>query len=76
MNLLQLVGAMKSKNSVQGLMSMVPNEIANNPMGQNVMTMFQNQDVTGLENFARNLCKEKGIDPNTAFSTVSSLFSK
>ena len=34
----------------------------NNPMMNNVIQMAQNNNVNGLEQFARNLAKEKGVD--------------
>lgn len=74
MNILQLVGAVKNANSIQGLMSMVPGEVSNNPIAHNVMNMVQNQDSKGLESFARNICKEKGVDPDNAYSAISALF--
>lgn len=74
MNLLQLIGAIKSGNSIQGLMSMVPPDVKNNPIAQNVMNMAQNNDANGLENFARNLGREKGIDVDQAYNQIAQLF--
>ena len=34
----------------------------NNPMMNNVIGMAQKNDVKGLEEFARNLAKEKGVN--------------
>ncbi|MCR5254613.1 MAG: hypothetical protein K6D96_01655 [Acetatifactor sp.] len=45
---------------LQGLMS--NNQIANNPMARNAIQMMQNKDEKGLEQMARNLCKERGVD--------------
>lgn len=36
--------------------------IANNPMAQNAIKMFQSGNTQGLNELANNLCKEKGID--------------
>ena len=74
MNILQLIGAIKSGNSIQGLMSMIPPNVQNNPMAQNVMNMAQNNDTAGLENFARNLGKEKGINVDQAYNQIAQLF--
>lgn len=40
----------------------------NNPILNNVMNMAQNGDTKGVENFARNICNQKGIDFDTEFS--------
>ena len=40
----------------------------NNPILNNVITMAQNGDTKGVENFARNICKQKGLDFDTEFS--------
>lgn len=39
-----------------------------NPMMQNLMKMAQNGNTQEVENFARNICKEKGIDFDKEFS--------
>ena len=40
----------------------------NNPILNNVITMAQNGDTKGVENFARNICKQKGLDFDTEFN--------
>lgn len=40
----------------------------NNPILNNVITMAQNGDIKGVETFARNICKQKGLDFDTEFS--------
>lgn len=40
----------------------------NNPMLNNVISMAQNGDTEGVEKFARNICKQKGIDFDTEFN--------
>lgn len=39
-----------------------------NPMMQNLMKMAQSGNSQEVENFARNICKEKGIDFDKEFS--------
>lgn len=62
---------------IKGLMSkgespqqMITNMISqnSNPMMQNLMKMAQNGNTQEVENFARNICKEKGIDFDKEFS--------
>lgn len=38
------------------------NQIMSNPMAKNALQMIKNGDNKGLENIARNLCNEKGIN--------------
>lgn len=40
----------------------------NNPILNNVMSMAKNGDTKGVETFARNICKQRGIDFDTEFS--------
>ena len=62
---------------IKGLMSkgespqqMISNMISqnSNPMIQNLMKMAQKGNTQEVENFARNICKEKGIDFDKEFS--------
>lgn len=49
---------------------MISNMISqnSNPMMQNLMKMAQSGNSQEVENFARNICKEKGIDFDKEFS--------
>ena len=40
----------------------------NNPILNNVIGMAQNGNIDGVENFARNICKQKGLDFDTEFN--------
>lgn len=59
------------QNPQQMVMNMLGN---NNPMFNNLMKMAQNGDNKGVEQFARNLCKEKGIDFDKDFSNFMNNF--
>lgn len=48
----------------------------NNPMINNLIQMAQRGDIKGVENFARNLCKEKGVDFDKEFAAFMSQFKK
>lgn len=50
------------------------NQIMSNPMVKNAVGMAQNGDLQGVEQMARNLCKEKGIDFDKAFSDFKNQF--
>lgn len=45
-----------------------------NPMAKNTMEMLQKGDNKGLEELARNLCKEKGINPEEVLKQIKSYF--
>jgi len=39
-----------------------------NPILNNVINMAKNGDTQGVENFARNICKQKGLDFDKEFN--------
>lgn len=45
-----------------------------NPMMNNVINMAQNNDVGGLEQFARNLAKEKGVNIDEYYNQACQMF--
>lgn len=45
-------------------------QFQNNPMAQNVIEMKNNNDVQGLTEMAKNVCKEKGIDFDGLYSQL------
>lgn len=74
MNPMQII-----KNYVaQGLTpeNIVTKLAGNNPMIQNLIKMQKKGDTKGVENFARNFCKEKGIDFDKEYSNLRSMFNK
>ena len=59
----------------QFLQSMIGNsQIMQNPIAKNAIGMAQSGDLQGVEQMARNLCKEKGIDFDKAFSDFKNQF--
>ena len=46
----------------------------NNPILNNVIGMAKNGNSSGVENFARNICKQRGIDFDTAFGQFRNNF--
>ena len=40
----------------------------NNPILSNVINMAQNGNINGVETFARNICKQRGLDFDTEFA--------
>lgn len=69
MNPLQLIGMIKNGgNPQQMVMNMLQNMGGNNPMISNVLSMAKKGDAKGIENFARNVCNEKGVSFDDEFS--------
>lgn len=73
MNPMQMLQGMR--NPQQFLQQMMGNNsVMNNPMARNAMQMAQKGDSKGIEQMARNLCKEKGIDFDKSFSDFKNQF--
>lgn len=63
------------KNPQQFIQQMMGNSQAmQNPMIKNAIEMYQKGDRQGVNELAQNLCKEKGIDMNTAIQQIKSQF--
>jgi hypothetical protein len=63
MNPLMSMYQAMANNPNQFLQSMMSNnKIMQNPMAKNALQMMQNGDSKGIEQMARNLCRERGID--------------
>lgn len=50
------------------------NQMMNNPMMKNVVGMAQKGDMQGVEQMARNLCKEKGLNADEVMNQLKSKF--
>lgn len=62
MNPMQIIQHLMSKNT--------------NPMFTNVIKMAQEGNREGVEQFARNICKEKGIDFDKEFTSFMGSINK
>lgn len=47
-------------------------QMMNNPMIKNTVNMAQKGDMKGIEQMARNLCKEKGLNADEIFNQFKS----
>ena len=69
MNPLQLIGMIKNGGSPQQMvMNMLQNMGGNNPMMANVLNMAQSGNTKQIEQFARNICKERGVSFDDEFA--------
>lgn len=72
-NLFQLLGGIR--NPQQFLQSMMNNsQVMGNPMAKNAIDMMQKGDAKGVEQTARNLCKEKGVNPDEIMKQMKDKF--
>lgn len=63
------------KNPQQFLQNAMQNtQLMQNPIFKNTVDMMQKGDNKGLEEMARNLCAEKGINPDDALKQIKSQF--
>lgn len=74
MNPINIFQMMKAgpKQFIQQMMG--NNQMMSNPMIQNVMQMAQSGNMRGVEQMARNLCKEKGLNADEVFNQVKGKF--
>lgn len=74
-NLMQLIQMMRGGNPQQLLQRMMGNsQIMSNPMAKNAMQMAQKGDTKGIEQMARNLCKEKGLNADDMMKQLKNNF--
>ena len=64
-NILQMIE--RGYNPEQVMMNLLQARMGNTPMGQNLMRMVQTKDTSGIEAFARNICRENGVDFDIEF---------
>ena len=73
MNPFQMLGAMKNPQQfLQQIMG--NNQMMQNPIIKNTVQMAQSGDAKGIEQLARNLCKEKGINADDMFNQIKDKF--
>lgn len=75
MNPMQLIQAIRSgRNPQQSIINIMKQQAGNNPALGNAINMMEKGDNAGIEKLARNLCKEKGINPDEMLSKVQNQF--
>ena len=67
--LMQFMQMLRSGGNPQNMiMNMLQQQAGDNPIGQNLLKMAQNNDGRGIEQFARNLCAQRGLDFDKEFA--------
>lgn len=73
MNPLNIFQMMKNGNPQQFLQQMMGNnQVMRNPLMKNTIEMAQKGDMQGIEQMARNLCKEKGLNADDVINQIKS----
>lgn len=74
-NPMQLIQMMRGGNPQQFLQQMMGNSsVMSNPIARNAMQMAQKGDSKGIEQMARNLCKEKGLNADDVMKQLKNNF--
>lgn len=74
-NLMQMMGIPQGKSNPQQMVSqMAVDHIRNNPLYQRAEQMAKGKSEDELEQVARNLCKQIGVDMGQAMDQFKSIF--
>lgn len=69
-NPMQVIMAIKNgQNPQQIVMNMLQERMSQTPMGQNLITLAQNNQTAQIEQIARNICNQRGIDFDKEFNS-------
>lgn len=75
MNINQFMQLVQSQgNPQQMVMMMLENQGAKNPMFSNLLQMAKKNDTKAIEQFARNVMKEKGLDFDKEFNNFKKTY--
>ena len=75
MNPMQLMQMIRGGgNPQQAIINMMKQQSGNNPVIDNTINMMEKGDNAGIEKLARNLCKERNINPDDILSQVKNQF--
>lgn len=74
MNPMQIVQMIRGGQNPQQLaMNLLQQNMGNTPMGQNLIQLAQNDRTGDIEQIARNLAKQQGIDFDKEFSSFKQM---
>lgn len=74
-NLSQVFNVMRSGGNPQALLSnIIQQNVSGNPVMQNVLGLMNSGNYGQIETIARNLCKEKGINPDEMIKNLQSQY--
>lgn len=74
MNPMQLIQMLRSGQNPQQLaMNLLENQMGSTPMGQNLLNLARNGRSADIEQIARNLAKQQGIDFDKEFTSFKQM---
>lgn len=74
MNPMQLIQMLRSGQNPQQLaMNLLENQMGSTPMGQNLINLARNGRSADIEQIARNLAKQQGIDFDKEFTSFKQM---
>lgn len=69
-NPMQVIMAIRNgQNPQQIVMNMLQERMSQSPMGQNLIALAQNNQTAQIEQIARNICNQRGIDFDKEFNS-------
>ena len=69
-NPMQVIIAIKNgQNPQQIVMNILQERMSQTPMGQNLIALAQNNQTAQIEQIARNICNQRGIDFDKEFNS-------
>lgn len=74
MNPMQLIQMIRNGgNPQQMVMNVLEQQMGSTPMGQNLMQLAKNGNEAGIEQIARNMCQQRGLDFDKEFASFKSM---
>lgn len=74
-NPMQIIQAIKQgQNPQQITMNIVKQRMGNTPIGQNLIKLAENNQTQEIEQIARNICQQRGVDFDKEFTAFKSMF--
>lgn len=74
-NMMDFIRIVKNGNPQEFVINMLRQNMANgNPIAGNLIQMINSNDARGIEQVARNIAKEKGIDFDKEFNSFKQMF--
>lgn len=73
-NPMKLMQMMRNGNPQEMILGMLKRQAGNNPVLNNALNMAEKGDSKGIEQLARNLCKENGVNPDDVMRQIRSQF--
>lgn len=70
MNPMHLLAMMKNgQNPAAMIMQLMQSQMGGTPLGDNLVQLAKKNDTKGIENVARNLCQQRGLDFDKEFAS-------